>query len=74
MLDAVRPLPRLEATPPVTKRCLVVAGRDVYADIVNDPPVVRSGGNPLAHGVSEYQAHGLWLGKHGAAIGAEYRI
>src|ERR1022692_3474825 len=28
-LDAVRPLPRLEATPPVTKRCLVEACRDV---------------------------------------------
>ena len=27
-LEAVRPLPRLEATPPVTKRCLVIAGRD----------------------------------------------
>src|SRR5690625_7226233 len=24
-LEAVRPLPRLEATPPVTKRCLVLA-------------------------------------------------
>ena len=27
-LEAVRPLPRLEATPPVTKRCLVETGRD----------------------------------------------
>src|SRR6516164_4032939 len=27
-LDAVRPLPRLDATPPVTKRCLVCARRD----------------------------------------------
>src|SRR5580704_19210167 len=27
-LDAVRPLPRLDATPPVTKRCLVETGRD----------------------------------------------
>lgn len=44
MLDAVRPLPRLEATPPVTKRCRVVAGRDACAEIANDAPVVRSGG------------------------------
>jgi hypothetical protein len=28
MLEAVSPLPRLDATPPVTKRCLVVAGLD----------------------------------------------
>ena len=68
MLDAVSPLPRLEVTPPVTKRCLVVAGRDVYPDIGNDPPVVRSGGNPLAHGVSGYQEQSCWLGKHDAAI------
>src|SRR6266571_3145493 len=27
-LEAVRPLPRLDATPPVTKRCLVETGRD----------------------------------------------
>src|SRR5215472_10538118 len=27
-LEAVRPLPRLDATPPVTKRCLVDAARD----------------------------------------------
>ena len=60
MLEAVSPLPRLEATPPVTKRCLVVAGRDVCADIVNDTPVVRFSGNPLTHGISGYQA-GTWL-------------
>src|SRR5215475_7828740 len=68
MLDAVSPLPRLDATPPVTKRCLVVAGRDVNSDGANDPPVVRSGGNPLAHGVSGYQQQSSWLGKHDVAI------
>src|ERR1700722_17584776 len=47
MLDAVSPLPRLEATPPVTKRCLVVAGPDACADIANEAPVVRFGG--LSH-------------------------
>src|ERR1700727_2703948 len=31
-LEAVSPLPRLDATPPVTKRCLVSIGRDARAD------------------------------------------
>src|SRR5580658_5114388 len=59
MLDAVRPLPRLEATPPVTKRCRVLTGRVVYADIA------KAGSRGLCrqellpvHGVSGYQAAG----------------
>src|SRR5437763_10730737 len=40
-LDAVKPLPRLEATPPVTKRCLVArAGLPVTAVGKRDAPVV----------------------------------
>src|SRR5205814_7162785 len=44
-LEAVRPLPRLEATPPVTKRCLVDAGRDEYGTAAKGrlPWSVRSG-------------------------------
>src|SRR5712692_6217713 len=33
MLEAVRPLPRLEATPPVTNRCRVETGRDAYGGV-----------------------------------------
>jgi hypothetical protein len=32
------------------------------------PPVVRFGGNPLAHGVSGYQAQSCRLGKRDAVI------
>src|SRR5215813_9378266 len=55
-LDAVSPLPRLEATPPVTKTCLVRTGRGVSADVAKLAPVVSAGGRwPSVHGVSEYQ-------------------
>src|SRR5579859_4527848 len=39
-LEAVRPLPRLEATPPVTNTCLVRTGRGVSADVAKLAPVV----------------------------------
>src|SRR6266568_6896741 len=59
-LEAVRPLPRLEATPPVTKTCLVRTGRGVSADVAKLAPVVSAGGRcPSVHGVSEYQERAL---------------
>src|SRR5262245_35563208 len=59
-LDAVSPLPRLEATPPVTKTCLVRTGRGVSADVAKLAPVVCAGGRgPSVHGVSEYQEQPL---------------
>src|SRR6266704_2258069 len=59
-LEAVRPLPRLEATPPVTKTCLVKTGRGVSADVANLAPVVSADGRcPSVHGVSEYQERAL---------------
>jgi hypothetical protein len=36
----VRPLPRLDATPPVTKRCLVETGREECAAVAKMAPVV----------------------------------
>src|SRR5262249_47836902 len=55
-LEAVSPLPRLEATPPVTKTCLVRTGRGVNADVAKLAPVVSADGCcPSVHGVSEYQ-------------------
>src|SRR5215469_3197785 len=59
-LDAVSPLPRLEATPPVTKTCLVRTGRGVSADVAKLAPVVCADGHcPSVHGVSEYQERPL---------------
>src|ERR1700691_5643934 len=58
-LEAVRPLPRLDATPPVTKMCVVSTGRAECAGVANSAPVVRAGdADPPAHGVSEYQEGG----------------
>src|SRR5271169_4387620 len=56
-LEAVRPLPRLDATPPVTKRCLVDAARDEYdAAAKGRLPVVGARRRwPPVHGPSEYQ-------------------
>src|SRR5581483_4588095 len=44
-LEAVRPLPRLDATPPVTKRCLVDATRDEYDAAAKGrlPRLIRGG-------------------------------
>lgn len=56
-LDAVKPLPRLEATPPVTNRCLVETGRDAYGGVAkmklpwSVPAII-----PPVHGPSGYQA------------------
>src|SRR4029077_2520011 len=44
MLEAVSPLPRLDATPPVTNKCRVVTGLDACCEIANAAPVVRFGG------------------------------
>src|SRR5216684_3057318 len=51
-LEAVRPLPRLDATPPVTNKCLVCARRDASKGRL--PWSVR-GGKPAVHGPSGYQ-------------------
>src|SRR6266571_6377859 len=59
-LEAVSPLPRLEATPPVTNTCLVSTGRGVSADVAKSAPVVIADGRcPPVHGVSEYQERAL---------------
>src|ERR1700733_8748425 len=74
ILEAVSPLPRLEATPPVTNRRLLAAGRDACAEIANEAAVVRFGGFPLAHGVSEYQTQDQGLERHGGSLCAKRRI
>src|SRR5215467_13544908 len=55
-LEAVSPLPRLDATPPVTKTCLVRTGRGVSGD---DAKIGSRGQRPSVHGVSEYQERAL---------------
>src|SRR6266516_5040220 len=55
-LEAVSPLPRLDATPPVTNRCLVETGRDAYDAAAKKAPVVVTMREiPQVHGPSEYQ-------------------
>src|ERR1700674_3239758 len=45
MLEAVSPLPRLEATPPVTKRWRVETGRPANACVAKSAPVVSADGD-----------------------------
>src|ERR1035438_4547873 len=70
-LDAVRPLPRLEATPPVTKRCLVEACRDVCDAAANGrlPWLVRCGdpAGPRTIRISADQYSPAQWHKNGAA-------
>src|SRR5262245_42499578 len=64
-LDAVRPLPRLEATPPVTKRCLVNAGREENGAAAKGrlPWSVRSG-NPAGPRAIRISASGYARRRH----------
>src|ERR1700759_4317544 len=59
-LEAVSPLPRLDATPPVTKRCRVDTGRDRYADAAKGrlPGASIGGWNPLSTG---HQDNRRWV-------------
>src|SRR5215469_8890665 len=64
-LEAVRPLPRLDATPPVTNRCLVETGREKFAAVAKTSsrgPCPAA--SPPVHGVSEYQPAGPAPGRN----------
>src|SRR5512144_80969 len=59
-LEAVRPLPREEATPPVTKTCLVGCDAAKATPVVSVPDLAgltseEAVGNPTVHGVLGYQ-------------------
>src|SRR5512139_246352 len=59
-LEAVRPLPREEATPPVTKTCLVGCVATKATPVVSMPDLAgfhqrRGGWKPTVHGVLGYQ-------------------
>src|SRR5512145_2523461 len=59
-LEAVRPLPREEATPPVTKTCLVGCDAAKETPVVSVPGLAELAseeavGNPTVHGVLGYQ-------------------
>src|SRR5215472_6245584 len=76
-LEAVRPLPRLDATPPVTKRCLVDAARDEYDAAAKGrlPWSVRSGeaAGPRAIRISASRHPGLQQ-RFGLRRGARARL
>jgi hypothetical protein len=68
----VSPFPRLDATPPVTKTCLVSTGRGVSGDVAKLAPVVSADGRcPPVHGVSEYQERPLLTWTDTGPAGAE---
>src|SRR5689334_8402532 len=71
-LEAVRPLPRLEATPPVTKRCLVNAGREEKGAAAKGrlPWSVRSG-NPAGPRAIRISASGYARRRHTGTGGGQ---